>query len=278
MAAAQPGVDVSCGLLAVADGDRDRAFPKAPCRRRQNAGWPVIIEASTFTTPLSNSMPWTLSSSDRSTSWPKASTMSVSASMVSNSPVGCGKPLSSSAIFSTVNVVSSTRLMVLSHDHDALVEGLLQLEVVCGHLLAGASIHDQCFLAPSRAGGARPRQARYCRRRRSPRRPRLLAGFHAAQDTDGIEDARGVARRNFSALGRVRADREEGRIETPSRMLFSMSSTRVLSFNVMPRSGCAHLGIEDIARQSILRNAEGASSRRWWPGPWMVTVYWARAR
>jgi len=35
--------------------------------------------------------------------------------MVSNSPVGCGKPDSSSAIFSTIRVASPASLTVVSH-------------------------------------------------------------------------------------------------------------------------------------------------------------------
>ena len=78
-------------------------------------GCPVIMFGPTLTTPSAISSPGTPSSSDRSTSWPSAST-SESASRVSNSPVGCGKPLASSAIFSTVIVPSSPiRLIVDSH-------------------------------------------------------------------------------------------------------------------------------------------------------------------
>ena len=75
---------------------------------------PVIMLGPTWTTPSLTASPGTPSSSDRSTSWPSAST-SESASSVSNSPVGCGKPFSSSSIFSTVSTPSSMRLMVESH-------------------------------------------------------------------------------------------------------------------------------------------------------------------
>ena len=69
---------------------------------------------STLTTPSSIERPGTPSSSERSTSWPSASTTE-SASSVSNSPVGCGLPFSSSCIFSTVIDDSPACLIVDSH-------------------------------------------------------------------------------------------------------------------------------------------------------------------
>ena len=77
-------------------------------------GWPVIMSGVTATTPPLTMSPGTPSSSERSTSWPSAST-SESASSVSNSPVGCGNPSASSAIFSTVSEPPSMRLIVDSH-------------------------------------------------------------------------------------------------------------------------------------------------------------------
>ena len=54
-------------------------------------GRPVIIWELIFTTPSTISRPATFRRKLRSTSWPSAST-SESASMISNSPVGWGKP------------------------------------------------------------------------------------------------------------------------------------------------------------------------------------------
>ena len=76
--------------------------------------WPVIMRSSTATTPSSISRPGTPSSSERSASWPSAST-SESASSSSVSPVGCGKPVSSSSIFSSTSLPSSACLIVESH-------------------------------------------------------------------------------------------------------------------------------------------------------------------
>ena len=74
----------------------------------------VIMLGPTFTTPPSISRPGTRSRSERSTSCPSAITTE-SASSVSNSPVGCGTPFSSSCIFSTVIAPSPASLMVDSH-------------------------------------------------------------------------------------------------------------------------------------------------------------------
>ncbi len=69
-------------------------------------GCPVIRSGPTSTTPSENVTPGTPSSTDRSAFWPSASTRQSAASS-SNSPVGCGKPVSSSLIFSIVSVPAS---------------------------------------------------------------------------------------------------------------------------------------------------------------------------
>ena len=74
---------------------------------------PVIMFGPTCTTPSSTSIPATSSSSERSASWPRAR-ITESASSSSSSPVGWGKPVSSSSIFSTVTLPPSTCLMVES--------------------------------------------------------------------------------------------------------------------------------------------------------------------
>jgi hypothetical protein len=74
----------------------------------------IMVAGSTRTTPSSISRPATRSSSERSTSWPSASTTE-SAVSVSKMPVPHGLPFSSSSILSIVRVPSPTRLMVESH-------------------------------------------------------------------------------------------------------------------------------------------------------------------
>src|ERR1019366_2958732 len=75
-------------------------------------GCPVIMLASTFTTPSATSRSGTPSSSDRSASCPSAST-SESDSSCSSSPVGWGKPVSSSSMRSSVSVPSSPALLIV---------------------------------------------------------------------------------------------------------------------------------------------------------------------
>ena len=116
-------------------------------------GWPVIMFGPTFTTPSSTSIPGTPSSSERSASWPSAST-SESASSSSSSPVGCGKP-------------GLVELHLLEHEL-ALVGLLDRREPLHHHAL---------LLAPPRPRSRARASARACagRRRSPPRRPSRLA-------------------------------------------------------------------------------------------------------
>jgi len=72
---------------------------------------PVIRSLPTSTTWSEKVTPGTSASTDRSASWPRASTRQ-SASRSSNSPVGWGKPDSSSRIFSITSLPSSARATV----------------------------------------------------------------------------------------------------------------------------------------------------------------------
>ena len=75
---------------------------------------PVSIDGDTFTVPsFSNSTPGTLCRNSVSVSCPSAR-MTVSAERVSNRPVGCGKPDSSSSITSTCISEPSISLIVRS--------------------------------------------------------------------------------------------------------------------------------------------------------------------
>jgi len=69
-------------------------------------GCPVIRSGPTSTTPSEKVTPGTPSRTDRSAFWPSASTRQSASSSV-NSPVGCGKPVSSSFIFSITSLPSS---------------------------------------------------------------------------------------------------------------------------------------------------------------------------
>ena len=107
-------------------------------------GWPVIMSGSTTTVPSDlNAMPGTVRRKPLSLSWPSAST-TASASSVSNSPVGCGRPLSSSVIRSTVSVGPTISLMRGQPlDLDAFLDRLVGLEAMRRHVGAVAAIDDQ---------------------------------------------------------------------------------------------------------------------------------------
>ena len=150
---------------------------------------PVIMFAPTCTVPSLISNPGTPSSNDKSTSWPSAST-SESVSSVSNSPVGCGKPFSSSCIFSTVSTPSSMRLMVESHFiMMPSCKRLLDLEVVRRHAIAGAPIDDDRLCRAKALGGARgiDRGVAAAVDDDAPSEQRLVLAFHRAQQRDGVE-------------------------------------------------------------------------------------------
>ena len=195
--------------------------PTAPCRRRRRCpDGPVIMLGPTSTVPSLSVSPGTPSSSDRSTSWPSAST-SESDSSVSNSPVGCGKPLSSSFIFSTVSVPSSVMLRDRRQplDEHALLQRLLELEVVRRHLLARAAVDDDRLARAQPLRGARDveRGVAAAVDDDPPAEHRLLLALHAAQHRHRVEHVRRLARGNVRALGDVRADGEERGVEAALR-------------------------------------------------------------
>ncbi len=177
--------------------------------------WPVIIRSSTFTTPSSTSRPGTPSSSDRSASWPSAST-SESAS-------------SSSSLAGRLREAALVELHPLDHElarvgvldrreplhHHALLERLLDLEVVRRHALARAPVDDDRLARAEPLGGARGvhRGVAAAVDDDAPPEQRALLALHAAQQRDRVEDVRGLAGRDVGAFADVRADRQEGGVE-----------------------------------------------------------------
>ncbi len=98
---------------------------------------------------------------------------------------------------------------------DALLLGLLDLEVVRGHPVAGAAVdHDGVRRAepPRRAGDVHRRVAAAVDRD-APAEQRLLLALHRVEHGDRVEDPRRLPRRDVRALSDVRADREEDGIE-----------------------------------------------------------------
>ena len=129
--------------------------------------------------------------------------MSVSASSVSNSPVGFGRPFSSISMRSTVNVVSSISLIVrsqwiitpsssasLASKSWAGISFLVRL--IDDHRLIGTKALD-------RAGDIHGRVAAAIDDDPSAELRGLGRGFHLAQDGDGVEDLAGGMRRDRCA-------------------------------------------------------------------------------
>ena len=98
---------------------------------------------------------------------------------------------------------------------DALLLGLLDLEVVRGHPLARPPVDDDRLLGAETLRGPRGvhRRVPAAVDHDAPAEQRLLLALHAAQQRDGVEDAGGLAGRDVGALADVRADCEEDRVE-----------------------------------------------------------------
>ncbi len=130
---------------------------------------------------------------------------------------------------------------------------------MCGHLLARAPVHDQRLRGAEPLGGARHIECCIAAAvdHHTPAQLWLLTRLHAAQYTDRIENARGVARGNLGTLRNVRADGEEGRIETARcHTGFDVIDARVELQGNAQIENALHFGIEHVARQPVLGNAE----------------------
>ena len=150
-----------------------------------------------------------------SVSWPSAR-ITVSAASVSNRPVGCGKPDSSSSITSTCSCGALERLdRAQPVDPHALPLGVLRLLLVRRHLLARAAVDDQRLLRaqpPRRPRRVHRRVAAAVDRHATPDH-RPLARGDAAQERHRVHDRPRVPRGDLHALGQVRADGDEHRVE-----------------------------------------------------------------
>ncbi len=144
-------------------------------------------------------------------------------------------------------------------DHHAFLQRLLDLEVVRGHLLARAAVDDD------RLGGAEAlRGARDVERGvaaavddHAPAQHRLVLPLHAAQHRHGVEHPRGLAGGDVRALGDVRADGEERGVE--AARLHRLQDVRDLAVQRQLDAqveDALHLGVEHVARQPVLRDAE----------------------
>ena len=143
--------------------------------------------------------------------------------------------------------------------HDAFLERFLQFEVVRRHLLARAPVDDDRFGRAQAFGRARDIERGVAAAVDHDAAPELrpLAGFHAAQHAHCIENARGVARRNFGALRDMRADREERGIEAALfHRVQDVVDARVELERDAHVENALDFGIEHVARQPVLRDAE----------------------
>jgi hypothetical protein len=152
--------------------------------------------------------------------------------------------------------------------HDPFVLGLLGLEVVGRHLLAGATVDDHCLVDPQALGRARDvhrRVAAAIDDDPPAKLRRLGAGFHLAQHRDRIEDLAGGMGRYGGALRQMGADRDEDGVEA----LLAEGRFDVLHLAVqLQRHAHFHdprdLRIEDVARQAIFWNAEAHHAAGHW--------------
>ena len=137
-----------------------------------------------------------------SVSWPRAR-ITVSAASVSNRPVGCGKPESSSSITSTVSLGPSKAVIVRSQlIRTPFALGVLGLLGVGRHLCAGAAVDDQRLVGAQPAGhpGGVHRRVAAAVDRHPAADHRPLAGGDAAQERDRVDDRPGVPGRDVHAL------------------------------------------------------------------------------
>ena len=221
---------------------------------------PVIMFGPTATTPSSTSIPGTPSSSERSASCPSAST-SESASSSSVSPVGCGKPVSSSSIRSSSSLPPSKRLTVESH----FIITPSSAASSTSNSWAGmrsrrATVDDDRVgrAQPLRGAGGVHRRVAAAVDRDAAAELWPLGALHALQQRDRVEDALGLAGGDVGAAADVGADSEEGRVETalaPSSPATFSDLAVQLQLDAEVEDPL-HLGLEHVAGQPVLRDAE----------------------
>ena len=245
-------------------------------------GWPVIMFGPTSTTPSSTSTPSTPSSSERSRVLAERQHHRVGLELLELAgrlrEAGLVElhPLDTTLPSSARLIVDSQRISTPSSI------GLLDLEVVRGHPLAGAPVDDD------RLAGAEPlRGARRVHRRVAaavdddpPAELRALLALHAAQQRDRVEDARGLAGGDVGALGEVGADGEEGGVEAALAHALERVLAAALELELdAHREDPLDLGVEHLARQPVGGDAEAHhAARPSAPASWIVTAWPSRRR
>ena len=188
----------ACLPWPIADGHA--CARRAPCRRRRRSpGSRSSCPAPTCTTPSSTSSPGTPSSSDRSASWPSASTSGVGLELLE-----LAGRLREAVVVELHPLHHQRgrrrpRLIVESHRISTPSSiGLLDLEVVRRHPLAGPAVDDDRLLGaepPGRAGHVHGGVRRRRRRRRGGRAAAAPRPPCDRSSDDRVEHARRLARR-----------------------------------------------------------------------------------
>jgi len=159
-----PGVDVAGRVRVMSDptgGPSARPGTMSPPAKIPGA--PVIIRASTATTPSCTVTASAPRSSERVGSWPSASTR-CPRRVPRASPVGWGGRSRRASIRSTVSLPSSGRLMVASHlVRTPSASASSSLELVDRHPLSGASVDDDRLLGAEPAWRCFAASGRCCR-------------------------------------------------------------------------------------------------------------------
>ena len=122
------------------------------------------------------------------------------------------------------------------------------------HLLAGAAVDDQRLLRAEPAGdpGRVHRRVAAAVDRDAPADHRPLARGDAAQERHRVDDPAGVAGRDVDALGQVRADRDEDRVEAALLALGREVLDPVAAGDPhAERRDPVELAVEDVAGQPV---------------------------
>ena len=220
----------------------------------------VIMSGPTSTTPSRlSSTPSRLVRRPWSTFCPSAST-TVSASMVSNSPVGCGQPFSSSTMVSTLSACSSASLMVRNQlTTTPSSSASSDLEVVGGHLLAGAAIHDDGLRAEPLGGAGNVDRgvAAAVHDHPASKLKRCVVRLHAAQKAHGVEDLHGVGGGDVHLFRQVRPDGGEAGVEAArGQGRGYVVHSRIELERHAHIDDALHLRVHHVAGQTVLGDAE----------------------
>ena len=143
-------------------------------------------------------------------------------------------------------------------DPDALGLGVLGLGLVRRHLLAGAAVDDDGVVGAEAAGDARGIHGGVAAAvDRDPAGERRLGARRgAAQELDGVDDARGVLVGDVDPGREVGADRDERRVEAAVAHLgLQVDDAVVLLEGDAEGAQPVDLGVEDVARQAVAGDA-----------------------